>query len=137
MLEEFSHDKIANVLNCGLEESEFELQLCYYVRFRPNTLGKDINSFIPTPAGGKTVSQLFFYKGNRTHRLHLSRRVSPPSNESPVYGIKQSEGEASVMLEHWEIWSTPSLPLLPDPIWPRVVALYRVLSMSQIELFDI
>ena len=38
------------------------------------------------------------------------------------------------MLEHWEMQSTPSLPLLPDPLWPRVVAPDRDLSMGQIEL---
>ena len=26
------------------------------------------------------------------------------------------------MLELWSMWSTPSLPLLPSPLWPRVVA---------------
>ena len=41
------------------------------------------------------------------------------------------------MLEFWRMQSTPSLPLLPDPLWPGVVAPDRVLSMSQIELFDI
>ena len=30
--------------------------------------------------------------------------------------------------------STPSLPLLPGPLWPGVVAPDRVLSMDQIEL---
>ncbi len=38
------------------------------------------------------------------------------------------------MLELWGMWSTPSLPLLPDPLWPREVAPDRVLSMGQIEL---
>ena len=35
-----------------------------------------------------------------------------------------------------ELWmrSTPSLPLLPGPLWPRVVAPDRVLFMDQIEL---
>ena len=33
--------------------------------------------------------------------------------------------------------STPSLPLLPGPIWPGVVATARVLFMGQIELFHI
>ena len=32
---------------------------------------------------------------------------------------------------------TPLLPLLPGPLWPGMVALDRVLSMGQIELFDI
>ena len=38
------------------------------------------------------------------------------------------------MLELWGMQSTPSLPSLPGPLWPGVVALDRVLSMSQIEL---
>ena len=33
--------------------------------------------------------------------------------------------------------STPSLPLLPGPLWPGVVTPDRVLSIGQIELFDI
>ena len=31
------------------------------------------------------------------------------------------------------MWSIPSLPSLPGPRWPRVVAPNRVLSMGQIE----
>ena len=38
------------------------------------------------------------------------------------------------MLELWGMLSTLSLPLPPGPLWPRVVAPYRVLSMDQIEL---
>ena len=41
------------------------------------------------------------------------------------------------MLELWRMQSTPSLPSLPDPLWSRVVAPDRVLSMAQIELFHI
>ena len=44
------------------------------------------------------------------------------------YDTKQSDGEAPGM------WSTPSLPSLPDPHLPRVVAPDWVLSMGQIEL---
>ena len=32
---------------------------------------------------------------------------------------------------------TTSLPLLPGPLWLRVVAPDRIISMGQIELFDI
>ena len=32
------------------------------------------------------------------------------------------------------MWSTTSLPSLPGPLWPGVVAPERVLSMGQIEL---
>ena len=38
------------------------------------------------------------------------------------------------MLELSVMWSTPSLPSLPDLLWPGVLAPDRVLSMGQIEL---
>ena len=37
-------------------------------------------------------------------------------------------------MELWGMRSTPSAPLLFDPLWPRVVATERVISMGQIEL---
>ena len=46
---------------------------------------------------------------------------SPP-NECPIYDNKQSDGEVPVMLELWGMWSTPSLPSHPGPLWPGVVA---------------
>ena len=51
--------------------------------------------------------------------------------------LNKSDGEASVMLEIRGMQSTSSLPSLPAPLWPRVVAPDRILSMGQIELFDI
>ena len=50
---------------------------------------------------------------------------------------EQSDGEAPVMLEFEGMQSTPLLPLLSGQLWPGVVAPERVLSMGQIELFDI
>ena len=41
------------------------------------------------------------------------------------------------MLYLWEMRSTPSFPLLLDPLWPGVVAPDRMLSLGQIELLDI
>ena len=41
------------------------------------------------------------------------------------------------MLELWGMWSTPSLPSLPGPLWPRVVAPDRVLFMGEIKLICI
>ena len=41
------------------------------------------------------------------------------------------------MLVLWGMWSTLSLTSVPGPLWPGVVAPERVLSMGQIELFDI
>ena len=55
----------------------------------------------------------------------------------PGYDIKQSDGEAPVMPELCRMQSTPSLPLLPVSLWPRMVASDMVLSMGQIKLFDI
>ena len=54
-----------------------------------------------------------------------------PTKEWPGYDIKQSDGEALVH----KLWGT--LPLLPGPLWPGVVAPDRYLSMGQIELFEI
>ena len=59
----------------------------------------------------------------------LQRGKNPAPNEYPGYESKQSDSEATGMQ------STSSLPLLPGP--PGVVAPDRVLSMGQIELFDI
>ena len=51
-------------------------------------------------------------------------------HECSAYDTKQSDGEVPVMLEFWGMWSTPSLPLLPGPLQPRMVAPDRALSMG-------
>ena len=43
---------IANVMDCSLEVSEFEIQSCYYVHFRTNTLEKVMNLPYPLRAVG-------------------------------------------------------------------------------------
>ena len=70
--------------------------------------------------------------GCKIYRLYLCWWVRPHLNECPWYDIKQSDGEAPA-LEIWGMWSIPSLPLLPSPLCPEVVAPDRVLSMDQIE----
>ena len=40
-------DVLINVLNFEIIVSEFELQSCYYIHFRTNTLGKAMDSFSP------------------------------------------------------------------------------------------
>ena len=57
-------------------------------------------------------------------------RVVIRLNECPRYDTKQYDGEVPVMLELWGMQSTPSLPLLPGPLWPGVVAPDQVLSMG-------
>ena len=68
--------------------------------------------------------------GCRIHRLVLCRGVRPPPNEYPGYDTKQSDGEVLAMLELWGMRSTPSLPSLPGPLWPGVVAPDKALSMG-------
>ena len=73
--------------------------------------------------------------GCRIHRLLLCRGVRPhPQRESWIYDTKQSDGEVPAMLELWGMRSTPSLPSLPGPLWPGVVAPDRALSMGWIQL---
>ena len=60
--------------------------------------------------------------GNRIHRLHFCRGLRPPPNECPGYNTKQSDSEVLAMLELWGMRSTPSLPSLPAPLCPGVVA---------------
>ena len=69
-------------------------------------------------------------------QFYFKLPISP--NECPGYDIKQSDGEDPVMRELWKMQSIPpSLLLLPGPLGPGLVAPDRVLSMGQIELFDI
>ena len=53
-----------------------------------------------------------------------------PTNECPVYDTKQSDGEVPIMLGLWGMRSTPSLPLLPDSLWPGMVTPDRALFMG-------
>ena len=43
------------------------------------------------------------------------------SAECPGYDTKQSDHEVPVMLGLWGMQSTPSLPLLPGPLWAGMV----------------
>ena len=67
--------------------------------------------------------------GCRIDWLLPCRGVRQP-NECPWYYTKQYDGEVPVMLEIWGMQSTHSLPSLPGPLWPRVVAPDRALSMG-------
>ena len=63
-------------------------------------------------------------------KSHYETLEKDPSRMSLRYDIKQSVGKTPVMLELWVMWSTSSLPSLPDPLWPEVVAIYKVLSLG-------
>ena len=91
------------------------------------TTGSSLDNWTPNPACG------LFY----TPTVSLQRGETPPPNKCPESDTKQSDHESPLMLDLWRMWSTPSLPLLPGPIWLGVLAFDRVLSMGQIELFDI
>ena len=71
--------------------------------------------------------------GCRIIRLLLWRGVRHP-NECTRHDKKQYVGDASAMLEFWAMRSTPSLLSLLAPLWTRVVAPDRILSIGQIEL---
>ena len=77
-------------------------------------------------------SHIFYFPvgwGCRIHRLLLCRGLRLPPDECPAYDTKQSDGEIPVMLRLWGMRSTPSLSLLPGPLWPRKVAPDRALSI--------
>ena len=63
--------------------------------------------------------------------LHLCRGLRLPPDKFPGYDTKQFDGEATVLA-----FGECGLPLhchyFPGPLWPGVVVLVRVLSMSQI-----
>ena len=48
-----------------------------------------------------------------------------------------TDGEAPVILEVWRNQSTLSLALLPGPLWTGIIAHDSVISVGQIEVFDI
>ena len=61
--------------------------------------------------------------------------VSKPGHSLEAsYPSAEMQSVYSVMLELWGMRSTTSLPLIPGPLWPGVLAPDRVLSMGDIEL---
>ena len=66
---------------------------------------------------------------NIPSELHISKYF-----ESPGYDSKQSESKVPVMLKLWGMRSTHSLPSLPYPLSPGLIAPCRVLFKGQIEL---
>ena len=58
-------------------------------------------------------------------------KISLQRGKTGTYDIKQSDGQAPIMLGLWRMQNTPLLLLLPGPLWPLVVALERVLCVKQ------
>ena len=89
-------------LNCvSWDGTVLTFKLCTYAK---------LNCFCPVSWGCRICHML------------LSWGVTPPPQRVSWYDTKQSDNEVLVMLELWVIRSTPSLPSLPGPLWPRVVA---------------
>ena len=53
-----------------------------------------------------------------------------PLTPTSVLDMTLSDGEVPVMLELWGMWSTPSLPSLPGPLWAGVLVPDRALSIG-------
>ena len=80
---------------------------------------------------GLTIPLLFFSKNSFAKSAGpVEYTDQTPPNGCPGYDTKQSDGEVPVMLELWGMQSTPSLPLLPGPLWLEMVAPVRALSMG-------
>ena len=95
-----------------------ESGLCIYHLFRSSNF-----NFLHNSHFASLARAVEYTDGTSAERLDLPK-------ECPGYETKQADGEVPVMLELWGIRSTPSLPLLPGPIWPGVVAPDRALSMG-------
>ena len=80
-----------------------------------------------------TINQLFVSPAN-TLLFCKGIRPPPPSQRVSWYDTKQYDGEVPVMLELWEMQSTPLLASLQGPLWPGMVVNDRILFMGQIEL---
>ena len=65
----------------------------------------------------------------KTHNLSADH-----PKECPGYMTQKSDGRVPVMLELWGMQSTPLLPSLLGPLWPRMVVPNRVLSSGQVQI---
>ena len=53
---------VANVLDCSMVVSEFELQSCYYVHFRTNTLGEKYETLYPLRYGFNSITAVLLLR---------------------------------------------------------------------------
>ena len=119
--------RILETIRTGCKLFEFRISIrsydCKWLLLERNIIsGRKRKQHCPVGLGSRIHRQLFFQRG----KILL--------NEYPGYDTKQSDDEVPVMLELWGMQSTLSLPLLPGPLWPGVVAPDRILFIGQIEL---
>ena len=98
-----------------------------------------MNPIILPPAMNSSalVRQLVEEKENSEFKpVKLRLKIDLVSYSARAEGLVNMDSTRR-MLELWEMWSTSSLPSLPHLLWPRVVALDRILFMGQIKLFDL
>ena len=89
---------------------------------------KSVHSFIEVRILSVDCFRIYLYMYVARQHLH---------NEYPGKVTELSYGEAPVMMEICGMKSISSFSSLPGPLWSRVAAPNKVLSMGQIELFDI
>ena len=78
-----SRDKVANVLDSNIEESEFEHQSRYNVRFQPNTLEKAMNlPLCPTHSHYCTSMKITFTLNNPQRLIYHSTKKPNQTNIS-------------------------------------------------------
>ena len=80
----------------------------------------------------------FYILLNLAHFICISFTRLLPSRlglyNTAGYDTMLSDADVPVMLELWEIQSTPSLPSLPSPLRPGVISSDWVLFIGKIEL---
>ena len=124
---------MVGVLDCNIAISEFELQSCYYIHFRTNTVEYKL-FYSPWYGLNNTTFNLAQSAGATEYTDCISAKGQDSPNECPGYEAKQSDGEVLVMLELWGMRSTLLLQSLLGPLWSAVVAPDEILSMGQVEL---
>ena len=82
---------------------------------------------------------IFFYRLTLIYSSPISQTASLQRGKTPptrvlVYDTKQSDGEAPVILELWEVRSTRLLPSLPGQLFLWMLASDRVPLIGQIVL---
>ena len=57
------HSIVNNMLDCDIVVSKFKLQLCQYIHFQTNTLGKGMNLSYPSSYELNSATTVFYKDG--------------------------------------------------------------------------